>query len=65
MDFPIFPSCPCFNNVVKLAYEVNIIYELSHKLNDVVNVKMNSYHEVETEVGIPHTYKHTNIVHND
>jgi hypothetical protein len=46
-------------------YEVNIIYELSHKLNDVVNVKMSSLHEVETEVGIPHTYKHTNIVHND
>jgi hypothetical protein len=35
-------------------YEVNINYELSHKLNDVVNVKMNSHHEVETEVGIPH-----------
>ena len=45
--------------------EVNIIYELSHKLNDVVNVNMNSHREVETEVGIPHTYKHTNIVHND
>jgi hypothetical protein len=28
------------------------------------NVKMNSQHEIETEVGIPHTYKHTNIVHN-
>jgi hypothetical protein len=45
--------------------EVNIIFELSHKLNDVVNVKMNSNHEVEVEVGIPHTYMHTNIVHND
>jgi hypothetical protein len=29
------------------------------------NVKMNSQHEIEIEVGIPHTYKHTNIVHND
>jgi hypothetical protein len=46
-------------------YEVNIIYELSRKLNDVVNVKMNSQHEVETEVGIPHTYEHTNITRND
>jgi hypothetical protein len=46
-------------------YEINIIYELSHKLNDVENVKMSSHHEVETEVGISHTYKHTNIVHND
>jgi hypothetical protein len=45
--------------------EVNINYELSHKLNDVVNVNINSHREVETEVGIPHTYKHTNIVHND
>jgi hypothetical protein len=45
--------------------EVNINYELSHKLNDVVNVKMNSHHEVEIEVSIPHTYMHTNIVHNE
>jgi hypothetical protein len=29
------------------------------------NEKMNSHHEVEIEVDIPHTYKHTNIVHND
>jgi hypothetical protein len=41
------------------------MYELSHKLNDVVNVKMNFHHKVETEVGIPHTYMHTNIEHND
>jgi hypothetical protein len=29
------------------------------------NIKMNFQHEVEIVVGIPHTYKHTNVVHND
>jgi hypothetical protein len=53
------------NWLIFTLYEVNIIYELSQKLNEVEKVKMNSQHEVEIKVGIPHTYKHTNIVHND
>jgi hypothetical protein len=29
------------------------------------NVKMNSQREIEIRIVIPHTYEHTNIVHND
>jgi hypothetical protein len=45
--------------------EVNIIYELSYKLNDVGEYQKEFPTEVEMKVGIPHTYEHTNIIRND
>jgi hypothetical protein len=46
-------------------YKVNINYDLSHKLNDVGECQNEFPTEIEIRVGIPHTYEHTNIVHND
>jgi hypothetical protein len=46
-------------------YEVNIKYELSHKWNDVEECQNEFSTEIEMRVGIPHTYEHTNIIHND
>jgi hypothetical protein len=42
-----------------------MIYDLSHKLNDVGEYENEFPIWIEMKVGIPHTYEHTNIIHND